>query len=198
MRSVVTAVRLRRLVTVLATGHGEQGREDAPIADVDVDDLGAARGSGNKADGAAADTERLGRRGQRCLGCLAIHSPRAYTDDQGAVVLAADTGTRRARPHSDSDPHVYQYRRSITGQVGGGLVKLVSPGRWSHNRNRRYLQSGLGLAAGGLPVWVVSSYDGDLVLVPADRLDEACEVLQAAGHQVRGDRDAGSGRRTAS
>jgi hypothetical protein len=54
------------------------------------------------------------------------------------------------------------------------------------------------LPAGGLPVWVVSRYDGDLVLVPADRLDEACEVLQAAGHQVRGDRDAGSGRRTAS
>ncbi len=44
----------------------------------------------------------------------------------------------------------------------------------------------------------VSSYDGDLVLVPADRLDEACEVLQTAGRQVRGDRDAGSGRRTAS
>jgi hypothetical protein len=41
------------------------------------------------------------------------------------------------------------------------------------------------LAAGGVPVWVVSSYDGDLVLVPADRLDEACELLQAAGHQVR-------------
>ena len=40
------------------------------------------------------------------------------------------------------------------------------------------------LAAGGVPVWVVSSYDGDLVLVPTDRLDEASEVLQAAGHQV--------------
>ncbi len=41
------------------------------------------------------------------------------------------------------------------------------------------------LAAGGLPVWVASAYDGDLVFVPADRLGEACEVLQAAGHQVR-------------
>jgi hypothetical protein len=41
------------------------------------------------------------------------------------------------------------------------------------------------LAAGGVPVWVVSGYDGDLVFVPADRLDEACEALQAAGHQVR-------------
>jgi hypothetical protein len=37
------------------------------------------------------------------------------------------------------------------------------------------------LAAGGVPVRVVSSYDGDLVLVPTDRLDEASEVLQAAG-----------------
>jgi hypothetical protein len=41
------------------------------------------------------------------------------------------------------------------------------------------------LAAGGVPVWVVSGYDGDLVFVPAGRLDEACEALQAVGHQVR-------------
>ncbi|HEX4253567.1 MAG TPA: ACT domain-containing protein [Streptosporangiaceae bacterium] len=41
------------------------------------------------------------------------------------------------------------------------------------------------LAAGGLPVWVASAYDGDLVLVPADRVDEAAGVLEAAGHQVR-------------
>jgi hypothetical protein len=41
------------------------------------------------------------------------------------------------------------------------------------------------LAAGGVSVWVVSGYDGDLVFVPADRLDEACAVLQSAGHQVR-------------
>jgi hypothetical protein len=41
------------------------------------------------------------------------------------------------------------------------------------------------LAAGGLPVWVASAYDGDLVLVPADRVDEAAGALEAAGHQVR-------------
>ena len=41
------------------------------------------------------------------------------------------------------------------------------------------------LAAGGVPAWVASGYDGDLVLVPADRLDEASEILQAAGRQVR-------------
>ncbi len=40
------------------------------------------------------------------------------------------------------------------------------------------------LAAGGLPVWTAASYDGDLVLVPAGRLDEAVEVLRRAGHGV--------------
>jgi hypothetical protein len=38
------------------------------------------------------------------------------------------------------------------------------------------------LAASDVPVWVVSSYDGDLV--PANRLGEASEVLEAAGHHV--------------
>lgn len=40
------------------------------------------------------------------------------------------------------------------------------------------------LAAGALPVWVASSFDGDLVLVPASRLDEAVDVLRRAGHHV--------------
>ena len=42
------------------------------------------------------------------------------------------------------------------------------------------------LAAGALPVWVASSFDGDLVLVPASRLDEAVGVLRRAGHHVSG------------
>ncbi|WP_033415787.1 ACT domain-containing protein [Streptomyces canus] len=40
------------------------------------------------------------------------------------------------------------------------------------------------LAAGDLPVWTATSYDGDLVLVPADRLREAVGILRQAGHQV--------------
>ncbi|MET7730622.1 ACT domain-containing protein [Streptomyces sp. NPDC005402] len=40
------------------------------------------------------------------------------------------------------------------------------------------------LAAGELPVWTAASYDGDLVLVPADRLEEAVGVLRRAGHHV--------------
>jgi hypothetical protein len=40
------------------------------------------------------------------------------------------------------------------------------------------------LAAGNVPVWVAASYDGDLVLVPFDKADEAFELLRRAGHQV--------------
>jgi hypothetical protein len=40
------------------------------------------------------------------------------------------------------------------------------------------------LAAGELPVWVASSFDGDLILVPAARLAEAIDVLHHAGHKV--------------
>lgn len=41
------------------------------------------------------------------------------------------------------------------------------------------------LAAGEVPVWVASSYDGDLVLVPERRLDEASAALRQAGHRVQ-------------
>ncbi|MCX5265775.1 ACT domain-containing protein [Streptomyces sp. NBC_00199] len=40
------------------------------------------------------------------------------------------------------------------------------------------------LAASELPVWTAASYDGDLVLVPAGRLEEAVDMLRRAGHQV--------------
>jgi hypothetical protein len=42
------------------------------------------------------------------------------------------------------------------------------------------------LAADDLPVWVAASFDGDLVLIPAGRLDEAIELLRAFGHDVVG------------
>ena len=42
------------------------------------------------------------------------------------------------------------------------------------------------LAAGGVPVWVAASFDGDIVLIPAGRLDEAGELLRRAGHDVVG------------
>ncbi|MEU8921272.1 ACT domain-containing protein [Kitasatospora sp. NPDC048545] len=40
------------------------------------------------------------------------------------------------------------------------------------------------LAAAGVPVFVASTYDADLVLVPAERLAGAVAALRAAGHRV--------------
>ena len=41
------------------------------------------------------------------------------------------------------------------------------------------------LAVAEIPVWTAASYDGDLVLVPARRLEAAVAALRQAGHQVR-------------
>src|SRR5215470_17698541 len=46
-------------------------------------------------------------------------------------------------------------------------------------------------AAGGVSAWVVSSYDGDLVLVPTDRLDETSECCRRPATKSGGDRDIG-------
>jgi hypothetical protein len=35
-----------------------------------------------------------------------------------------------------------------------------------------------------VPVWVAASFDGDIVLIPADQLDEASDLLRRAGHRV--------------
>jgi hypothetical protein len=93
--------------------------------------------------------------------------PRA---DVLAVVFGPDGSTviRRDDTGEDVWSALWNGDEAHDVQATGMLSAIVAP-----------------LAAGGLPVWVVSSYDGDLVLVPADRLDEAAEVLQAAGHQVR-------------
>ncbi|MFJ4677256.1 ACT domain-containing protein [Kitasatospora sp. NPDC088783] len=40
------------------------------------------------------------------------------------------------------------------------------------------------LAAAGVPVFVESTYNADLVLVPSERLTDALTVLRSAGHRV--------------
>ena len=41
------------------------------------------------------------------------------------------------------------------------------------------------LGEAGVPVFVCSTFDADLVLVPAGRVEEASDLLAAAGHEVR-------------
>ncbi|MFI6564129.1 ACT domain-containing protein [Streptomyces sp. NPDC050534] len=80
--------------------------------------------------------------------------------DGGAAMLRDDTaGDGWAALWNGDDAH--------DPEATGMLSAIVAP-----------------LAAGELPVWTAASYDGDLVLVPADQLDEAVAVLRRAGHQV--------------
>jgi hypothetical protein len=86
------------------------------------------------------------------------------------VVFGPDGTTlmRRADAGEDGWSALWNGDQAHDVQATGMLSAIVAP-----------------LAAARVPVWVASSFDGDLVLVPADRLDEASGVLQAAGHQVR-------------
>ena len=87
-----------------------------------------------------------------------------------AVVFGPDGATvmRRDDTSEDAWSALWNGDEAHDVQATGMLSAIVAP-----------------LAAGGVPVWVVSSFDGDLVLVPTGRLDEASRVLQAAGHHVR-------------
>ena len=93
--------------------------------------------------------------------------PRA---DVLAVVFGPDGSTvvRRDDTGADAWSALWSGDEAHDPLVTGMLSAIVAP-----------------LAAGGVPVWVASTYSADLVLVPTDRLDEASELLRAAGHQVQ-------------
>ena len=108
-------------------------------------------------------------------GSYVLDRPADVTDaNQRAGVLAVVFGPdgttvmRRANAGEDGWSALWNGDEAHDVQATGMLSARVAP-----------------LAAARVPVWVASSFDGDLVLVPADRLDEASGVLQAAGHQVR-------------
>jgi hypothetical protein len=126
-------------------------------------------------DGGVTMSE-AGRRGLRVLdGSYVLDRPADVSQislraDVLAVVLGPDGSTvmRRDDTGDDAWSALWNGDEAHDVQATGMLSAIVAP-----------------LAANGLPVWVVSSYDGDLVFVPTDQLEEACEVLQAAGHRIR-------------
>ena len=105
-------------------------------------------------------------------GSYVLDRPADVTDvdlraDVLAVVFGPDGSTvmRRNDAGEDAWSALWNGDEAHDVQATGMLSAIVAP-----------------LGAAGVPVWVVSGFDGDLVLVPADRLDEASGVLQAAGH----------------
>ena len=98
-------------------------------------------------------------------------APAAAASELLAHVSAPDghTAMRRDDAAEDAWAALWNGDAAHDPQATGMLSAIVAP-----------------LAAGEVPVWVASSFDGDLVLVPAGRLDEAVGVLRRAGHDVTG------------
>jgi hypothetical protein len=93
----------------------------------------------------------------------------AFEADLLALVIGPDGGAtmRRFDTAEDAWAALWNGDDAHDPDATGMLSAIVAP-----------------LAAGELPVWTAASYDGDLVLVPAGRLEEAIDVLRRAGHQV--------------
>jgi len=88
-----------------------------------------------------------------------------------AVVRGPDGGACMRRQDAADDAWVALWNgdEAHPPDAPGMLAAIVAP-----------------LAAGNVPVWVAASFDGDIVMIPVDRVDEAFELLRRAGHQVLG------------
>jgi hypothetical protein len=86
-----------------------------------------------------------------------------------AVVRGPDGGARMRREDAAHDAWVALWNgdEAHPPDATGMLAAIVAP-----------------LAAGSVPVWVAGSFDGDIVLIPVDRVDEASELLRRAGHRL--------------
>ncbi len=103
---------------------------------------------------------------------------RLTQDDEGApdgevlaVVHGPDGGAHMRRDDAADDAWVALWNGDAAHppEATGMLAAIVAP-----------------LAAGGVPVWVAASFDGDIVLLPAARLEEASGLLRQAGHRLVG------------
>lgn len=89
------------------------------------------------------------------------------TTDELSIVCAADAvplGTVVEGPF-----RAFAVEGPLPFELTGVLASLAAP-----------------LADAGIPIFVLSTYDTDLVLVPGDRVSAATDVLEGAGHAVTG------------
>jgi hypothetical protein len=88
-----------------------------------------------------------------------------------ALVRGPDSGAcmRRQDAADDAWVELWNGDQAHPADATGMLAAIVAP-----------------LAAGNVPVWLAASFDGDIVLIPVDQVDEASELLRRAGHQVIG------------
>jgi uncharacterized protein len=107
--------------------------------------------------------------GRYVLERLVVPAVEARDGEVLAVVHGPDGGACMRRQDAADDAWVAMWNgdEAHPPDATGMLAAVVAP-----------------LAAGKVPVWVAASFDGDLVLVPSAKVDQASELLRRAGHQV--------------
>jgi hypothetical protein len=94
----------------------------------------------------------------------------AVPDDEWLALVRGPEGLTIVRPAAPDDGERWAALFEATPHgldVPGMLAAVVGP-----------------IAAAGVPVFVTSTHDADLVLVPADRREDAAEALRRSGIAV--------------
>ena len=86
---------------------------------------------------------------------------------QGLTVIRTVPTATPTAPDATYGWRAFQGQSSHELDVPGMLLSILAP-----------------LGDAGLPVFAASTYDADLVLVPASHAEKAAEVLRTAGHEV--------------
>lgn len=83
------------------------------------------------------------------------------------LTVVREAGAGEEAPESELWAALYSGDTAHGLDVPGMLALLLSP-----------------LAAGGVPVFVASTFNADLILVPRERLADGAGVLRAVGHRI--------------
>ena len=89
-----------------------------------------------------------------------------HTAEEVSVVCPEDVVPAAVR--SEGGWRCFKVRGPLAFELTGVLASLASP-----------------LAAAGVPIFALSTFDTDYLLVPGDELPEAIDALGAAGHRLQ-------------
>lgn len=73
----------------------------------------------------------------------------------------------------------------LAGDVGGPQRLLRVAGTLDHGLTGILASLSASLAEAGVPIFALSTWDTDYLLVPSERLEDAVAALEEAGHEIR-------------
>ena len=92
----------------------------------------------------------------------------SITRTENELSVVCEQQTVPSHVHAERNRRLMRVEGTLAFTLTGVLASLAAP-----------------LASAGISIFAVSTYDTDYLLVSSDNLQEAAEVLEAAGHVVR-------------